>query len=700
MESMKALFNGKYHGRKFWVNLEEYLETQERPVEKTGDIDSFMYTSDDVPILGDINLIEFPDMHSCLTKNYIPFIPTTESIFEIQNCLGTSNLNHLYLHQLPNFKLGSFGENSLFQIHVVFPQLRRFTKNRWVNIVKEEQIKTFYNNIVIPSLREAVPKEYNQHYSLTYEQAMAKARNMNGSFSFLSKALSKKYHKRFFALVKEKSINDSAIKGVLFHLHAKAMKLLTKQVVENSPADLLRRKYTILDWDNMQLENLFIDFGVEYFSSGTKETLIWNMEFVKHIFQHRLKTRKPNLHHWCQFANSGGANSHQLTQNSDFDNLLYVQMYMNEKEIFYTFGKRSVFDFSPYDIMVNNSSKIKPCLTYFLKTLNAAKSRDTNYSARIEYRIPFSELRTDYERYYNLLDHEQSRMYILPNELVFLLKQHIALVLEEFGRRVSSLRDCDTKMILGTYIHNYYNSLIRLPDPFKQKYIQKIFTDQIHMADELQRFTTIYINIEQCKIDRNLQPLFKAISMLQKSNRISWKGARNTYRPSRRIIQTVTMINNVALVPSIPEANQYEEFSLSATPLEVLRKCLDNIFEKLPLIGDSMQSFESKESLTKQLLADTPGISDTIHLALNRKPWEERMVDYFPTNEQELLALRKRTGSRLFQYYEHFLDWWNEQEESARSEFKQLFSNMNVLPSTEPKKAYIRKGKIYLVYKQ
>jgi hypothetical protein len=96
---------------------------------------------------------------------------------------------------------------------------------------------------------------------------------------------------------------------------------------------------------------------------------------------------------------------------------------MNEKEIFYTFGKRSVFDFSPYDIMVNNSSKIKPCLTNFLKTLNAAKSRDTNYSARIEYRIPFSELRTDYERYYNLLDHEQSRMYILPNELVFLLKQ-------------------------------------------------------------------------------------------------------------------------------------------------------------------------------------------------------------------------------------------------------------------------------------
>jgi hypothetical protein len=192
------------------------------------------------------------------------------------------------------------------------------------------------------------------------------------------------------------------------------MKLVTKEVVDINPVELLKEKYPYFDWNSMNLDNLYLDFGVEYFSTSSKETLIWNLEFVKHIFKHRLKTRKPIIHNWCQFSGLGGANSHELTQKSEFKNLIYTQMYMNEKEIFYTFGKRSVFDFSPYDIMTGNTDKIRPCIKYFLQTLNSARRTDTKYSARIEYRISFEELRSNCEIYYNMLESEQNRVYVFP----------------------------------------------------------------------------------------------------------------------------------------------------------------------------------------------------------------------------------------------------------------------------------------------
>ena len=686
VERFQLVLNGQFMDRPVIINLEGFMEAQESVYSKTLDIDSVMFNCKDFQhIQSDVSIIEFPNITSAITKNYLKPQLESDSIHQLENALGSSNPEPKFLHQVPNFKLGSFGSNSLFQIHVFFPKLRRFTKNRWVNYLKEEILARFYDEVVIPAMHAATPRYISQHYALTYEQAKVRARNLNGSYSYESKLLERAYVENFFDQVLLYSSCIDEFEDIFFHIHAKGIKLITKTADEFHALELLEESFGFINWREIPQDSLFVDLGVEYHSVTAGTTCVWSGTFAKSFLRNTVKTYKPEFHPYLQMITIGGASSCHMKRNCAIPGLVYVQLYMNDKEVFYNFRKKGIFDFTPQHL-INGNNAFKLSLENFQNILEQTKLPSASYSARVEYRLPIQDLIENRTYIVELTDQSSERMYLIPTVLLNTFKQELGITLLDYGLKVSSLSNELDKVINAVLIYNYCHSLIRVPDQFKTKYLSIIFYDWAKRGEQYGWFSTLILNCETKSVSRDPREIENPIRLLRKSLGIHWKGRTTILRDRQQRPNSIVTANNPVSVT---------HFS-SLTPEETLRKCLDNIFNSLPLIGNQMEIIVDKTNLVPEFFQSQEWAS-LVATKKTRRPWMERFGDFFPTTDEELVNLETRSGSKNFSYYRPFLQWWNESNSAMRADFRNMFERLLVLPFTEKKKAYVLKKVVWLI---
>jgi hypothetical protein len=669
------------------ISFEKYHFADKTDLNYHCDVDSILYTANVLPITCDIFFYEFPNKESTLTKNYITWEVNQEPV---------------PLTQLPHFKIASFGENSQFNIHIFLPSLRSKGNlgNRWVTYVNNVDMKDFYDQVWNPCIIATIPVAQHQHYRNDYETSLRISMKGNGKFSFSTKPMSKNFVPHFFVNLTAIAETTQKFKGIFYHIHAKGLKL-SNFGTNVEVLDQIIDRYTMFDWQKMDLNNFYVDLGLELAPPDSSMTLVWDQRYCQDLLHRQLGMYKPNSHPYCLFNDIGGAAGAYTRQTSEFGQLLFVQMYMNDKELFYSFRENYFDSFTP-QMILEDPKRVQAKIIELQKSLLRDSSTGSSFGVRIEFRAPFRYLRQNGHQLINLVTTQKNRVFCIPTKILCLLKVALAESTLDLMQQLDRFKVWDHRIVMANLVFIFFQTLLRAPDPVKMKYLSIILQDTDVTMNTFGRYGTENVDLQNYVIHSTPSLIAKGMPMFRKwfKKLFLKNGKKVTLQGEAKCTPNVPMVKTMLKAKPVTTIEQLV-FSNDMPASTALSHCLTEIIGCIPGVGSLFLELGdwTKVTITNfQKFSEEKNISNQVKLVKARK-WD-RFARYFPSNDLELSQFFKRQHTKNLKYPSAFVRWWSNAQEVTKREFTSLFDQVTVLPDSEPAKFYIKKKQFYFVFKQ
>ncbi|KAL1914110.1 uncharacterized protein VTP21DRAFT_1108, partial [Calcarisporiella thermophila] len=439
------------------------MKYTQRELESTIDVDSVMWTGPKLPLSGNFKYYPFPNRFATLNiDNHLSV-----------ECLNSQGkLERMKLFTIPNFEIGTCGQSACIRVMIFFPGLRRKKGRRWINYVKSSEMEQFYDELMLPILKQILPQNDASQFPAFYRVAQELSKAPRGHFHYRSKWIHHHYLSEIFSQLRQKCETDekfSAFKGFFFHFYGKDLKLVHRSSV-GDPLSLLQEQIPEIDWAAIEKGSLFVDIGVEIFPRQNQKgwwTLLWRTEALKEIFK-RSGICKGLVDQWCYSAEIAGMRGEARKAVQEKVGLVFMQAYMGEEQGLYTFDSSTgPKKFTAQDVL-ENSALLRRSIELMREVWGEARSM--HHGVRIEYRIDMhnaaefiSSIPTKLEAFI------QARPFImLAQNHVYQFKMYrleaMTMLTSQLMEFPPKLRNILPRKRLGAYISHLIKSLISRPE--------------------------------------------------------------------------------------------------------------------------------------------------------------------------------------------------------------------------------------------
>jgi hypothetical protein len=354
------------------------------------DIDSIMWSGQDLPIEQDMKFYPIPNRNATLTNNnYLTY--------QIYHC---DYSQPIYLYQIPNFEIGTTGPNSIFRILIFFPNLMRQheTNGRWINFVTSSNYQLFYDYVARPSLIQVLGESADIHLPINYETCYKLNQNHWNQIHFpgylIPFTVVPAWIYKMKVMIESNSLLKKYFGNFFFHIYAKDLKLSLFQNLNhqntNHIIQLFQKHYGNVFNTETILQQIIYDIGVEIseIDEYQYKTLLLDKNHFLKYFDHS-PWCNVKCYPWCGTNDIQGARCQMLTKAIKNTHILHLQIYFSEKEILYskTLQKNhSLKNFNHKDF-IDSNEKFSIAMNSIKNALE--NSRYKNYSIRFEFRTSY-----------------------------------------------------------------------------------------------------------------------------------------------------------------------------------------------------------------------------------------------------------------------------------------------------------------------
>ncbi|KAL1921108.1 uncharacterized protein VTP21DRAFT_10824 [Calcarisporiella thermophila] len=326
-EFLQIILSGVHQGAILPISFEaSSLPYTHSDLKSTIDIDSVLWTGDTLPVRGNLYYYPFPNRNATLRFD-------NSVTVEIRN--GRGKLERVKLSTVPDFELRVCGLHGCIKVLISFPNLRR-KKGRWVNFVDSDYYELFYDGLILPVLKKILPENDFTRFPSSYRVAQGLSCG-KGGFHFSGKWIASQYVAKVFSASRKRCESNehfSVFLGFFYHIYAKGLKMIHRPSKEH-PLDLLRAQLRDIDWDKIDMSNLYLDPNVEIFPKkqqkrGVSSTLPWKAASVKEMFR-RSGMKAGQVDRWCYTSEVARMRGEARKVVEQQYGLLKMQFYMNEK---------------------------------------------------------------------------------------------------------------------------------------------------------------------------------------------------------------------------------------------------------------------------------------------------------------------------------------------------------------------------------
>jgi len=333
-----------------YSSMSEYVTSNDNKIEKIYPIfDSDVVTYENIEYVIDIDSVLYTT-RTLDIYNYIKIFPTpsmTNNLFKSNHIYVYHDKKRISLHSIPHWLFGTSGLDGSIYILIMFPNMIELRNGRYVNFVKRETQREFYNNILRPTLEHILPIDEIYHYPKHFDIHISACTAANGQFKHLGYYIREKYFTELISYMRSLIDNQEKykkFKNFLFHIYSKNLKLISKEKVyniKNISIFLQRHGFKIYN-----TESLYIDIGIEIYlkkdaEEKEKNTLVWNLPSLVSVSSSLGLTHRRRLDYFCHSGRIGGMASEALPSHSRLHGIAFFQAYLCEKNVVASNGRFS-----------------------------------------------------------------------------------------------------------------------------------------------------------------------------------------------------------------------------------------------------------------------------------------------------------------------------------------------------------------------
>ncbi|CAG8765601.1 677_t:CDS:1, partial [Cetraspora pellucida] len=296
------------------------------------------------------------------------------------------------------------------------------------NFLTNNDLSIWYDQIFLPSLKEInCPIDILHHYPPTFKAYYLKSKKDNGTCFNSPYPLPQIYLSSLSNTINTK-INStphlSKFQNYFYHIYSKNIKLYTKfnNLIDiyDIPLSFIYSNFSLINtsWK----ENAKIDLGIEFIPNDISSfnSIYWSRNSVINLLQGIGVTFSTNIStsridHWAHTYDISGAAGEAKTTGYQ-NGIYYAQAYHIEKEPFSSLTATLLAKLNENDA-IRYPQKIQEACNSSISILN--EITNTNYGARLEYRIKFENI----HQITNIIIHKLSKFletnsfYIIPTDL-------------------------------------------------------------------------------------------------------------------------------------------------------------------------------------------------------------------------------------------------------------------------------------------
>ncbi len=245
-------------GKSFRLSLNDCPEDLYSEFRMTKDIDSILYTSDDLPIVADLTIYRTDTFQGTLKSGNHCHIKTFMNLYHKNKSISIA--------RIPNAEFACFGPNSIYRVNIFFPNMTNADNG---NNVPYALYKVFYDKYVREALMSSGNFDRDEGYFWlsTYRLTMEVHRDAQGRIRPNTRVLRKNLVNQFVTRLRElvniypDPDNGDVIKNFFFHIHAKNLKYQMPLRVDDF--DWIKHEYlnNIFDFERIRLNDFFVDIG-------------------------------------------------------------------------------------------------------------------------------------------------------------------------------------------------------------------------------------------------------------------------------------------------------------------------------------------------------------------------------------------------------------------------------------------------------
>jgi len=372
METINAVLGGELLGVPLKLELQDEHALDEGNVKSTIDIDSVLFTAENLNVTTDFKFYAFPNRNATITKD--------------NHVFWTVKGNQVPIFRIPNYQLGTTGENSHFHINIFFPNMMYQKNTRWVNFITATSLALFYDEAIKPTLDKVLPQSIIREFPESYAIATMKATTHKGTYHFTTKLIAKSYTEKFFEELRVMVDSNPSLeqfKDYFFHVHGKDLKMILRK----DYGDLISQfqdQFDDFEWDPIR-DQLLVDVGLEFWPpEDSGYTFLWKKDITEGLFLGS-GFSLPNRHPWCLLKNVMGGSGKAKVANRR-NGVSFLQVYQLEKSLHYVYEQGGAMRFSTHDLIANTEI-FKKCMTSFRDGWEKAKQSRRSYGVRMEWRM-------------------------------------------------------------------------------------------------------------------------------------------------------------------------------------------------------------------------------------------------------------------------------------------------------------------------
>jgi hypothetical protein len=378
-------------GEKIGISLEEYRVKHDAYNIST-DIDSVLASSDDIPVVGDIQ--------------YFPFSSMKASLQQHNHVYRLIDGERIRLSRIPNQMIGRFGDGGAYTLLEFFPGMRRkLESGRWMSSVDSEHRKYWYDGVLWPSLKRVLPVNELIHWPSSYDDARERS-TIQGTFSFqwywLQEAhvrgLSREVSRRVAALGTEGKVFDNRF----YHIYCRGVKLrsMSNEGMELREGELATKLFYGVDVSRLRDSSEFlVDIGFECTPrvgiDAETTTMVWARERLGDIMvQFMPNPTQVRIDEFCSMSRACGVAAEAAENKSKGRfGVVYIQAYMNNKAPLYgrVSGSESVRFSKGMTLQLAFEGGEEYGKRIELIEAGLKRSANRGWSARLEVRLPYHQ---------------------------------------------------------------------------------------------------------------------------------------------------------------------------------------------------------------------------------------------------------------------------------------------------------------------
>src|SRR5215470_223426 len=314
------------------IDIEEYRRRGAK-YSISVDIDSVLYTSENIPGWSDIQYFPFSSMRASLQLHN-----------HVYHALDGQRVR---LSTIPNQMIGRFGEGGVYSLIEFFPRMRRKMKTgKWMSSVDHQRRKFWYNDILLDCLQRVLPRHELVHWPRSYDEARERS-TVQGTFQFQWYWMKSRYMAELGRAVDRRleMIGDEGdeYRDRFYHVYCRGIKLQSMMEggneMEIEELDIMRG----MEGNRMEEgeESLLVDIGFEclplHEASAEPKSMIWAKDHLEQLVRQFIpKPSRVRYDEFCVISRCAGVAA-ETTCGGDRGEcgVVFMQAYMNSKSPLY-----------------------------------------------------------------------------------------------------------------------------------------------------------------------------------------------------------------------------------------------------------------------------------------------------------------------------------------------------------------------------